>query len=514
MDRGRSSQPFPGPYLLLLLIPLCYILHTRNGEPNWKDAEIEKEKFVDGYDPLRMYRSAPGTISNEAAAGASEQVLADAASRAGEASNLSRNIILKGGSSVMKDKYKPLLKPLPKSAARASADTSSSSSTGGSHRDAVRPAQSAPPPGGLKGKMWDELMGKTCSVDFSASIKKQLEPWASSGIEMAMLDQLYCIRKQVSRVSIRNGELRQVNWQLNMDHNRLRSSFWLIQLVLQRAKQRNDPLPDVEMIVNPTDKTARFASGRQQTDAKGIELRSAPLMCNVKCENDTSISFPLYYHTLYGLPDGQMSLEMYNAKFSVLERLGTSSPWDAKKDRLFFSATNARGHRAKLFDIKSPYVEAVSRNVPLATYGEYKYNVYTYGHSGWSRRLRELMFMNTTVFMEHSSCNEFFFGALQSGIDYVPVSEDLEDLQARVEAVAKDPETARKIAANFLEVGPKLMRLECILDYIEQLLRAYAKLQRFAPPNRSSWNMHTLKSGAQYFLTSTPPKIAECRPYF
>ena len=112
-----------------------------------------------------------------------------------------------------------------------------------------------------------------------------------------------------------------------------------------------NPIPDVEMIINPTDKTSKFASGRQQKNKDGAlagssrscyvfvcacvcarcavgvphtsgtlwltvalcpgpgkALRSAPLFCNVKCKGDTSISFPLYYHALYGMSDGQMSL--------------------------------------------------------------------------------------------------------------------------------------------------------------------------------------------------------------
>ena len=416
--------------------------------------------------------------------------------------NRNDNLKVRGGQDAPLQVLKPLAKPIAREEG------------GGRPPKAAPEIKAGPPPGGMHGKLWEDLIARSCATDFSAAITKQLKPWAETGIQMGMLDRLYCIRKQVSRVSIRGGELRQANWQLNMDHNRLRSSFWLIQLVLQRSKQRNDPLPDVEMILNPTDKTARFASGRQQKDEAGIELRSAPLMCNVKCANDTSISFPLYYHTLYGLPDGTMSLEMYHAKFTALEHLGTNSGWDEKKDKLFFSATNARGHREKLFHIKSPYLEAAHKNVPLKTYGEYKYNVYTYGHSGWSRRLREMMFMNTTVFMETSSCNEFFFDALQPGTDYVPVAEDLSDLRARLESVAQDPESARIMSNNWLTNAKPLMRLECILDYIEQLLRAYAKLQKFTPPDRSDWGLHTLESGSKYFLESMPPNVATCRPYF
>jgi hypothetical protein len=303
-----------------------------------------------------------------------------------------------------------------------------------------------------------------------------------------------------------------------MDFNRLRSSFWLIQLVLQRAAQRDDPIPDLEMVLNPTDKSAQFASGRQQSDKFGIELRSAPLMCNVKCANatwtDTSISFPLYYHTLYGLPDGQMSLQMYKDKFAALEQIGTATSWDEKKNKLFFSATNARGHREKMFEIKSPMLEAVTRKVPLKTYGEYKYNAYTYGHSGWSARLRELMFMNTTVLMEKSMCNEYFFDSLREGIDYVPVAEDLSNLQELLERVSQNTVGVRQMANRWVEAAKPLMTLECILDYMENVLRAYSKLQRFDPPDRSAWPLHSIDSPAKYFLEKTPPKVEVCRPFF
>ena len=80
--------------------------------------------------------------------------------------------------------------------------------------------------------------GQDCPADFAVAVAKQLEPWAESGIQMGMLDHLYCIRKQVARVSIHGGKLRQVNWQLNMDHNRLRSSFWLLHMTIDRAQKR------------------------------------------------------------------------------------------------------------------------------------------------------------------------------------------------------------------------------------------------------------------------------------
>jgi len=219
---------------------------------------------------------------------------------------------------------------------------------------------------------WAGLLDAKCPVDFGAAVGAQLAQWGADGVNETMLDRLYCIRKQVARVSIVGGELRQTNWQLTMDHNRLRSSFWLIQIAMWRAEQRGAPLPDVEFVVNPTDKTAKFASGRQQGDAKGQKLRQTPLFCNVKCTGDSSISFPLYYHTLYGLPDGQMSLALYRQRRAALFRLGNSS-WGRKHPRLFFSATNKRGNRAGVFGTGSPLIEAVAKNVPLSKYGEYRW---------------------------------------------------------------------------------------------------------------------------------------------
>lgn len=361
---------------------------------------------------------------------------------------------------------------------------------------------------------WDELLNARCPANLADFVGGQLAQWEPHGINETMLDGLYCIRKQVARVSIHKGELRQTNWQLTMDHNRLRSAFWLLQLALWRGEQRGDPLPDVEFIVNPTDKTAKFASGRQQGNAKGKLLRQTPLFCNVKCKGDASISFPLYYHTLYGLPDGAMSLPLYQNKRVALKSMGASTTWDEKTPRLFFSATNKRGNRAKVFGLKSDMIEAVTRNVPLSTYGQYRYQVYTYGHSGWSRRLRELAYMNSTVMMERSECEEFFFHGFKEGVHYQSVAEDLSDLAEKLAAAAGAEADSRAMAARWVELGPQLLSLECILDYIEATLRGYARLQRFAPRPQPGWPLHHVNSSARYFLESQPPSIEMCAAHF
>lgn len=355
---------------------------------------------------------------------------------------------------------------------------------------------------------------KHCNINFSSTVAIMLEPWTVSGITQSMLDEVYCIRKQVARVSIVDGKLRQENWQLTMDHSRLRATFWLLRQVIERASVRGEPLPDVEFIVNPTDKSARFASGRQQKSTDGDRLRSAPLFCNVKCVGDHGISYPIDYQHLYGLPDGQMSTELYEKRRTGLIQIGTSLTWDEKATKLFFSATNVRGHRASLLGFQSPHLTTVRAKVPLKQYGGYQYSVYTYGHSGWSRRLRELAHFNTTVFMEASSCQEYFFHSFQAGEHYIEVAEDLSDLSDKLALAISQPTKSQLMAARWVAMGTELMSLDCILSYMDSVLRKYASLQRFKPRERDDLPQFTDVSGSEYFLDSHPPDVALCRPFY
>lgn len=366
----------------------------------------------------------------------------------------------------------------------------------------------------LEAALWKQVVEADCRVDFTATIETQLAPFLTAGITQQQLDELYCIRKNVARVSVHNGVIRQENWQLSLDHNRLRSGMYLLHLAVLRARLRGRPVPDVELVVNPTDKTANFASGKQRSNKDGDRLRRTPLLCNVKCTDDAGISFPFYYHPLFGLPDGTMSLRRYADNHRDLVRIGTGASWDAKRPKAFFSAKNTRGHRARMFALDTPHLETRRGNVPLPTYGDYRYSVYTYGHSGWSARLRELMFFNTTVLLERSKCSEFILHTFKAGTDYIPVAEDLSDLPDVLAAAAADSDGSRAMAMRWVAKGRDLLRMECLLEYIAELLRAYAKLQHFTPQPRPTWGEHRLNSTLHYFLDARPPRVDTCRPYF
>jgi len=83
------------------------------------------------------------------------------------------------------------------------------------------------------------------------------------------------------------AELRYGQWNLgNMNIHRLSSAVWLLQLTADRALARGHPLPNVDMMFQPGDGSFSTAAPSQQWDNAG------PLMSNVKCQGDASVSFP------------------------------------------------------------------------------------------------------------------------------------------------------------------------------------------------------------------------------
>jgi hypothetical protein len=65
----------------------------------------------------------------------------------------------------------------------------------------------------------------------------------------------------------------------------------------------------------------------------------------------------------------------------------------------------------------------------------------------------------------------------------------------QAEAQLKDSVGSNAMAANWFKKGKKIFSLACVLDYIELLLREYAKLQKFDPPYHPTW--------PQYFPNET-----------
>jgi len=359
----------------------------------------------------------------------------------------------------------------------------------------------------LRRPEFDRVMEK-CMVDFRAAVQEQLSPWPDRNITQRRLDRLFCVRKQVAKISYVAGQLRHASFQLNMDLNRLMGTMWLIHLAAVRAEASGRRLPDFEIVLNPTDKTSAFAKGRSKEWEDPL-----PLFCNAKCAGDTSISFPIMFNGQFGGAAGEMSVPLYESKYAELLAMGTPTPWADKKPFLFFSSTNVRGNRAAIFRSRSPAVTALPEVVPIAKYGEYKYLIYAYGHSGWSQRLRELAFMDAVMLLEESPCHEYYHHAFRPGQHYLSAREDLTDLEERPSQAMSDNKQAATMAGAWVATGRRVMALPCVLQYVEDVLREYSLRQDFAPQPRPGWPLHRLNVTQAHFLQQQPPSVQECRPY-
>ena len=360
-------------------------------------------------------------------------------------------------------------------------------------------------------KRWPAVAKAVCPHSWSSAIGKQLANWKQGpGITRDALDR-YCQRKSM-QISIVDHTIRVAHFSFTMSGaQRIICMLWILHVTILRAEAIGRRIPDLELVAQTSDGAQSTVKETLLWDDPG------PLFGSTKCGGDASISFPMSYHDQFGArASGAMSLKMFEEKIEELDHLGPQRhQWVGKEPKLFFSAgkgtgrgaASKRGHREQLFAVKSDLTEIVRESHPLEKYATYKYLVYAYGRCGWSRRLHELAFMEVVVFMETSSCSEFYMGALTPGVDYVPVKEDFSDLAEKLAEMHAHPVRAAKMAKSWVSKARGLFTLPCLLDYTEGLLKGYAKLQDFKPKLRKGWLPYDIRSSdahtVKFFHTPT-----------
>ena len=98
--------------------------------------------------------------------------------------------------------------------------------------------------------------------------------------------------------------------------------------------------------------------------------------------------------------------------------------------------------------------------------------------------------------------------------DFTLVNHDLSDVPEKLAAAAASDASAEEMASKLVAKGPKVLSMECLLEYVDAIIRGYAELQLFEPQPRSDWTPHEMNSTAHYFLDAKAPAVEECRPYF
>lgn len=164
-------------------------------------------------------------------------------------------------------------------------------------------------------------------------------------------------------------------------------------------------------------------------------------------------------HDQFGEGDGEMGLELYDEQYREAlgwgaGNAGESVPWSAKKPVAYFSAGGGavnRGNRSKLFVISKEHphlLETSAKATKCEHMSTYKYNVYAYGHCGWSRRIHELAMMETVVLVEDSICREFMHGLFSPSIDHLAVAENFADIPEKMAAALADEAGGGRMAAR------------------------------------------------------------------
>ena len=351
-----------------------------------------------------------------------------------------------------------------------------------------------------------------CAVDWQTTARRQLANWAAKGINIRNLD-VYCDVKGVVFAQLVGGELRYAFYQnlaattANTLYIRARpaGALWLIALAARRAAERGRAMPDVEL--------ALFAQDGSFPRYRGGQY--LPMFGSVKCPYDArhneSVSFPMIIQDQFGFVDGRTSLSVYQQLYERLADIGRA-PWNRKIRKLFFSAkrdAQRRGNRDNIYALqRQPLYAIYNASMPLEQNGRFKYLVYAHGNLGWSRRLRELAFMNATVLAPSTSqCQEYFLDRLQPGVHFEPVADDYADLQARLAALLLDDTRAERMADAWVRQGLEIFTLTCTLDYVEALLREYAALLRVRPRLRLDWQLFSFSAAAAGTLFDAPGPI-------
>jgi hypothetical protein len=363
------------------------------------------------------------------------------------------------------------------------------------------------------GELWDEVVkSRNCSLDWSPVVAQQLAQWKETGYTQKQVDE-FCVKKVV-RASYVRGELRlQTFGKDNKNPHRLRCGFWLIKTAAMRAEARGDPIAPFEIPIQPGDTAFSTTVPRKQWDNAG------PIFGNVKC-NDASVSFPLTLHDMFGEGNGEMGLGMYARLYARSLDWSGDASWKELNKKAFFSAgagAQFRGNRTQLQNISEAHPELLNTSrggVKMNVMAEYQYNVYAYGHCGWSRRIRELAMLRTVVLVEESVCREYVHGLFQPGIDHIPVKEDFSDVVEQLQRVTDGPQSETKMEAManaWGSRGQEMLSLGCTLDYVELLLRELAKLQQFQPQYHPEWDEYTFERGHLWFLSRKTMDASECK---
>jgi hypothetical protein len=106
---------------------------------------------------------------------------------------------------------------------------------------------------------------------------------------------------------------------------------------------------------------------------------------------------------------------------------------------------------------------------------QYKYLLDIDGNANTYSRCRWILLSNSVLLKVASPFRQWYYRAIQPWVHYIPIQEDLSDLQEALNRLKNDDDLAKRIAENGHKLGEQIFSREAVEAYVVRLLRAYAK---------------------------------------
>ncbi len=182
------------------------------------------------------------------------------------------------------------------------------------------------------------------------------------------------------------------------------------------------------------------------------------------------------------IPDG-MNMSKWGSIFPTIQFSSRSFPWDQKIDKIYWRGSSTNHIRGALVALGKtiPFIDALltsGRNAAYAIPEEqirYKYLISLDGVSStWPGLLWKLA-SNSLTLKQESPHIQWYYGALKPHTHYLPVKNDLSDLEKVYTYAQAHDEEMRAIASNAQFFVENNVLYEDMLVYLKLVMDAYCQ---------------------------------------
>ncbi|XP_072318082.1 protein O-glucosyltransferase 1 [Eucyclogobius newberryi] len=262
-----------------------------------------------------------------------------------------------------------------------------------------------------------------------------------------------------------------------------------------------DGLPDLEMVVNV----------RDYPQVPNWVQPTLPVFSFSKTTDYHDIMYPAWTFWEGGpavWPIYPTGLGRWDLMRDDLKKSATQWPWEKKESRGFFRGSRTSPERDPLILLSRESPELVdaeytknqawksekdtlgkppAKEIPLVDHCKYKY-LFNFRGVAASFRFKHLFLCGSLVFHVGDEWQEFFYPQLKPWIHYIPVKQDLSDVEELLQFAKENDAIAQDIASRGRQFILDHLKMKDISCYWEQLLTEYSKLLTYKPKQRNGYN--------------------------